>query len=293
MRAVPLATSRPGHVPSAASEEFRLPGLEFDLERLDGAYRLLPGKSPESISFLFSPGGGLGANPVRPRRHSTTALAVEGAGCERTALPPAEPALHGFAIGRPALARRLKTLLGEAPVHPVTFAPECDVRRGRLTTVSRLTALLLRPEWQPMYGSSFVRSNVSSLLIDSLLEHWPNSYSERLREPPSTIAPRHVKLAVDYIRDHIETQPTPGDLAQLAGVSLRALQYGFHQFVGTSIAAYLRHARLQRAHADLLADPGATVDAIARKWGFANAGRFSRYFRTVYGIYPSRLKRTI
>jgi transcriptional regulator GlxA family with amidase domain len=127
-------------------------------------------------------------------------------------------------------------------------------------------------------------------LIDLLIETWPNNYLEKLRQTPLMISPRHVKLALDCISEHPQAMPTPEELAKLCNVSLRSLQNGFVQFVGTSIVAYQRRVRLERARNDLLLGD-LSVEAIARRWGFSNPGRFARYFKEAFGVSPVTITR--
>src|SRR5262249_19159532 len=109
--------------------------------------------------------------------------------------------------------------------------------------------------------------------------------------------------------DLLETEPerpwTVSDLARRAGLSTRALQYGFAAQTGLSPMAYLRDVRLRRAHADLQAEaalrssatppvafpargtPGLGVAGIASRWGFTNFGRFAAAYRARYGHPPS------
>ncbi|GHE08725.1 AraC family transcriptional regulator [Klenkia taihuensis] len=101
--------------------------------------------------------------------------------------------------------------------------------------------------------------------------------------------PRIVAQAVAFIESHPDRDLTVADVAEAAHVTPRALQLAFRKHLGTTPMAHLRRVRLERAHADLLAaDPGrATVGAIAARWGFADAGRFARRYRDVYGRSPS------
>jgi transcriptional regulator GlxA family with amidase domain len=70
--------------------------------------------------------------------------------------------------------------------------------------------------------------------------------------------------------------------------------------VWTKLAActpmqYLQRVRLQRAHRDLqAADPkqGASVAAIAARWGFGNARSFAASYRQIYQKAPSTTLRT-
>ena len=56
---------------------------------------------------------------------------------------------------------------------------------------------------------------------------------------------------------------------------------------------YLRRVRLDRAHRDLqAADPAVdTVTAIAGRWGFTHAGRFSTAYKREFGTAPSETLR--
>jgi AraC-like DNA-binding protein len=60
-------------------------------------------------------------------------------------------------------------------------------------------------------------------------------------------------------------------------------------------AATTRRVRLAGAHRELQAgDPscGDTVAAIAARWGFSHAARFTSFSRNQYGTTPSRTLRT-
>jgi AraC-like DNA-binding protein len=86
------------------------------------------------------------------------------------------------------------------------------------------------------------------------------------------------------------------DIAADAGVSARALQYGFTRHLGTTPREYLRRVRLDRAHDELrdaATTSGLTVGMVARRWGFANTGRFAVAYRHAYGVSPSQTLRAV
>jgi AraC-like DNA-binding protein len=76
----------------------------------------------------------------------------------------------------------------------------------------------------------------------------------------------------------------------LTNVSQRALQEGFRRFVGSSIVAYQRQVRLQRAYESLAHRDSPSVTEVALRLGFSNVGRFCQYFQSAYGISPADLK---
>lgn len=92
----------------------------------------------------------------------------------------------------------------------------------------------------------------------------------------------------DFVRQHLgDPSLSPVTLAEAHRVSVRSLQQLFAD-EGTTPAAWIRHLRLERCRHDL-ADPRLRlrpVHAVAARWGFTDAGHFSRAFRAAYGVPP-------
>ncbi|MFD9963288.1 helix-turn-helix transcriptional regulator [Amycolatopsis sp. NPDC058986] len=137
-----------------------------------------------------------------------------------------------------------------------------------------------------------VTGQAGRLLAAAALLTFPNT---ALTEP--TIEDRHdahpttLRRAVAFIDDHAHLDISVAEIAAASHVTIRALQYAFRRHRGTTPTGYLRQARLQQAHRDLLAaDPtaGATVTEIAARWGFFHPGRFAHHYRTTYGCPPYR-----
>lgn len=87
-----------------------------------------------------------------------------------------------------------------------------------------------------------------------------------------------------------ETPGAPWTLttsAAVAGVSRTTLAKRFAE----PPLAYLTDWRMTIA-ADLLAEPGATVSAVARRVGYADAFGFSTAFKRVRGVSPSEYARS-
>lgn len=81
---------------------------------------------------------------------------------------------------------------------------------------------------------------------------------------------------------------TLASLADVAGVSRTTLARRFTELTGESPLGYLTDLRMTLA-ADLLAEPGASVGAVARQIGYADAFSFSAAFKRERGISPSNL----
>jgi anti-anti-sigma factor len=137
------------------------------------------------------------------------------------------------------------------------------------------------------------------------LSQTARDYAAVLREPrrdavgPATAGrpPRTTSettgRAVAFIEDRARDNITVTDIAAAAFVTVRAVQLAFRRHLDTTPLMYLRRVRLEHAHDDLLsADPGhSTVTAIAANWHFANASRFSAYYRAAFGVPPGQTLR--
>lgn len=92
----------------------------------------------------------------------------------------------------------------------------------------------------------------------------------------------------------IHTRPaepwTVARLAGQAGVGRAAFARRFHDAVGTSPLSYLREHRLDLAERALLAEPDATIAAVARRVGYASPFSFSTAFRRRRGVTPSEMR---
>ncbi|MFI5908107.1 AraC family transcriptional regulator [Dactylosporangium sp. NPDC051541] len=147
------------------------------------------------------------------------------------------------------------------------------------------------PELPPLVADQLVDTAATALLTV-----FPNTtMTTHHGRPPTPVRPAALRRAVTFIEDHAGEPITVTAVATAAGITPRALQQGFARHHATTPMAYLRQIRLERAHRDLQsADPttGATVAAIAARWGFAKAGNFATVYRRTYGRPPSHTLRT-
>jgi AraC-like DNA-binding protein len=197
-------------------------------------------------------------------------------------------AQHGISIGRTLLTERLSTLLGKPILQKLHFEPVVDLNVPAFQSIRALVDLATGTEFDLLLNAgSLMPSRLREMLIDAVLEAWPHNFTAALQHPAPLIAPRHVKLAVEFIQDHPDNLVSGTDLARLANVSLRALQDGFRRFVGTSIVGYQRQVRLERAYAALTRSDSPCVTDVALQHGFSNVGRFCQYFQNAYGVSPA------
>lgn len=138
--------------------------------------------------------------------------------------------------------------------------------------------------------SPLVASQLQRQVTEGLLAVFPNSTMTLGHLPgPGHAAPASVRRATAFLEDNCDRPISVSEVAEAAGTGTRALQAAFARHHGMSPMAYLRRVRLEQAHRALLAaDPGTgtTVEQVARRWGFANPGRFAAEYRAAYGRYP-------
>jgi transcriptional regulator GlxA family with amidase domain len=139
----------------------------------------------------------------------------------------------------------------------------------------------------PMVVSDFEQFIATCMLLSH-----PHNLSATLGRLETSITPRNVRRAIDYIDAHLDQAITIADIVEATGVPGRTLFTHFKEFRGVSPMRYIRNARFQRARETLLeAEPERSVTAIAVSCGFAHLGRFSIEYRRRFGETPSETLR--
>jgi AraC-like DNA-binding protein len=116
--------------------------------------------------------------------------------------------------------------------------------------------------------------------------------------PPDTGGPplSAIKLVRD-VEAHVDgVGPRPVHISEICtqfGVSRRSLHRAFDEALGVGPVSFLRYKRLCNIHTVLReSDPeNTTVSEVALQHGFAELGRFSRYYHALFGEYPSQTLR--
>lgn len=105
--------------------------------------------------------------------------------------------------------------------------------------------------------------------------------------------PVMLRQAIAFMHENAHRDITLSDIAASVNVTPRSVQYTFRRHVGATPLEYLRTLRLNQAHRELqAADPSVdTVMAIAGRWGFGHAGRFSSMYKRRFGNSPSETLR--
>lgn len=191
-------------------------------------------------------------------------------------------------VSRKAMQDHVTALLGGPSDRALTFDGPLDLATGPGAALRRLVMWLVAEAdaGHSPIGQGLMSRQIESTLMSGLLEarHDHQALLSRLRAAPR---PRHLRLAENFIEAHLDQPITLEDIARAAGISPRALQLAFRDHRGTTPLGFWREARLDRAHADLMAAaPGTRVTDIALRWGFSHFGRFSELYRLRYGLSP-------
>lgn len=200
-------------------------------------------------------------------------------------------------IPAPCLERRLAALLGEPPGKgDIEFAPRSDWEFGPGRAIKRLL-ILLNEELAAPHSfalNGIARQSFTDLLLYSVLQALPHNYTDRLaRVASGSPVPRAVRRAEDLMRSRVGQPLALHEVAEAAGCSVRALQHGFRRFRDTTPAAAMRQTRLEAAREALVRGGAdrATVGEVARRYGFTNAGRFTRLYAAAFGTSPAEALR--
>ncbi|PWK50537.1 AraC family transcriptional regulator [Actinoplanes xinjiangensis] len=195
-----------------------------------------------------------------------------------------------------ALEAELVALLGHPLDGPIDLPPHFDLTEGPALSWSRLIRLL-RDEFDHENSLIFeplIAEQLCSSVLSGLLLSVPHRYAAELVAPAATGPPRPIRRVLEAISGEPEHAFTVGELAAIAGMSVRSLQSGFRRHIGSAPMTYLQQIRLTRAHETLrTGDPAAiTVADVANRWGFAHLGRFASAYRKRFGESPSETLRT-
>ena len=139
-------------------------------------------------------------------------------------------------------------------------------------------------------GQQVVLDRILDWLLVTALRAW--------FDDPDTDAPQWcralndsvVGTALRLLHDDPAHRWTVASLAAKSGVSRATLARRFTSMVGESPMAYLASWRVDRA-ADLLRHTDYTMDAVARRVGYANAFALSVAFKRINGTRPGELRR--
>jgi len=191
-------------------------------------------------------------------------------------------------VSSDALARKLTVLL-EAPArHPLDFRIAEFTSPALLAGLRGVVDLLVSQlNDDGLSPSSLVLREIEQAAIVQLLFASRHNYSALLDGESRETSSISQRRAEDYIQANWNRPIMIEALAEVAGVSVRALFKSFQRTRGYSPMVLVRKIRLEKAHA-LLSDPAepTSVGGVAAHCGFSNAGHFAKDYRIMFGETP-------
>ncbi len=102
---------------------------------------------------------------------------------------------------------------------------------------------------------------------------------------------RGINRAMSYINEHLSEACTPERLARVVGVTPRTVREGFHNYLGISVAHYVRQVRLCWARKRLESGrESRSVRELASFLGFQDSPAFSRAYQREFGESPTETR---
>ena len=141
------------------------------------------------------------------------------------------------------------------------------------------------------YQNQCVLSNELETIVKNLLFTLEHNHSARLITNDRAVLPKHVHKATEHIREHFSENLGIHDLVKLTGVSERCLFEGFKQNLSVSPMQFLMQVRLANVRDELLKKPFddcGNITQVALNNGFTQLGRFSSYYKDMFGELPSQ-----
>ena len=95
----------------------------------------------------------------------------------------------------------------------------------------------------------------------------------------------------DYIIEYSKKNIHIGDLALKFGMSEKTMQTGFKKLFGYTPKKFMKLLKMNLAREDIIENDGSkTISEIAMKYGFGNFGLFSKEYKQIYGLLPSKTR---
>jgi AraC-like DNA-binding protein len=155
----------------------------------------------------------------------------------------------------------------------------------------RLVELFADEAQRDDHGQEVVLDRLLDVLLLTSLRDWLNHHDDEAPAWYRAAVDPEVGRALRLLHERPEAPWTVASLAHEVGLSRAAFARRFTALVGTSPMTYLTEWRLALA-ADLLLEPGRTIDAVARQVGYGSGFALSSAFTRVRGLSPRQHRAT-
>ena len=102
---------------------------------------------------------------------------------------------------------------------------------------------------------------------------------------------KEMDRAVDLLQADLRNPPSESELISILGISEYHFRQGFRKFSGTTIGAFLRKKRMNKA-SEILVGTDMPISQVAEEVGFRNSSRFAEAFRNQFGLNPLKFRKS-
>lgn len=187
---------------------------------------------------------------------------------------------HSHLNGAEATRCLIVELLDRPDLEMATAASHARPLLLRSAGCARIGQRVMRLSWDQQPAN---RLRLESLLLELLA--CVAAHGAVAEEPPEWLQQVHHQL-----REAFRDPPTVLQLATAAGVHPSHLLRRFRRHYGMSPTGMVRLWKAEHARS-LLAEPGASLSAVAFEAGFADQSHMGRVLRRIYGTTPGRMQR--
>ena len=163
----------------------------------------------------------------------------------------------------------------------------CDphLREATVRRVQQISSWLVHAPDLSDTAADFWQRALIEAFTSVFVQAMPADVGETI---PSTV--RLVREVENYLNEHSQRAVHISELCATLRTSRRTLHRAFHDVLGIGPIGFLRHHRLCSVHSRLRqGHPSTThVTDVATEFGFLELGRFSHYYATLFGEYPSQ-----
>ena len=132
----------------------------------------------------------------------------------------------------------------------------------------------------------------SAVMMKALLYEIIESALSMIPDSPAMVRElsEYTEKALRYIKEHLSSRLTVGEIADALFVSRQVLQKNFTRDVGKPIGKYIDEAVMEKAERYLLGR-SLSLSEISERLGFCDQFYFSRRFTELHGISPLRFRK--
>ena len=131
-----------------------------------------------------------------------------------------------------------------------------------------------------------LRSAILSVLINICSRHATRDTETTAKSTPSE---QYVKRAIEYLNNNYSSLITLDELASICGITKYHLAREFKKYTGQTILTYTNILRCKKA--EIMLSDGKNVTEVAFECGFESLSYFSRTYKKMMGISPSKSRK--